>query len=791
MNLKRFIASVFALTAVLSACEQQEELGTARITVNPTELSFDQAEGSKTVELTATRDWDIASQPDWLALSVSSGPASTKPQTVSVTVDANPGFDREGDVVFSIDLRKVALKVVQKGSAGELKKGTGTLEDPYTVTGAIEYVKSLGTDVNSPSQVYVKGIISDIPKTDETYATSGTFGNATFYISDDGNAENQFYCYRILYLGNKKYTSAAGADIKKGDEVIIHGKVVNYKGNTPETVQNEAYLYSLNGKVGEKTPDQTEITSCSVAEFISKADPNTYYRLTGKVSSFKTGTTNAGKNYMQFDLTDDTASIVVYGFKDGEYDKWAAKIKDGGTAVITGTYEFYSAKSQHEVMNTTVESFTEGAPVQGVTGTVAQTIAAAEGAKVTINEAFVAGKSNYGFIVADESGAVYIYYKKGETIPSANIGDKVKVEATKSVYGGIPEFTEPTLTVISSGSGYTYPAPKDITAGAASYQSSVSEYIQLSGTLSISGNYVNIAIPGVDSSAIQGSLSAPLESLGVSSFDGKDVIVKGYFVGTSGSTTKYINILATEIGAGDPNAKHCSVDPKSISVKADATEASFDIKANAAWTAVSDNDAFKVEPASGEGDATVTVKFSANEGDAARVANIKVSCPDASFEATVVVTQAKPSSGEAVVVSVDFTAENPDLPQGSAAGLKDGTYKLGGYEFIIHAADKFYQAKSNEQFYLLFGKQGSYVQFPVIDGKALTKVEFLTGAGASENVIADIAKADGTRLNVNNDKLKKGTNYSWEVSGEPGVAYRFLVTNGYNAQFQNLTLTYE
>lgn len=791
MNLKRFIASVFALTAVLSACEQQEELGTARITVNPTELSFDQAEGSKTVELTATRDWDIASQPDWLALSVSSGPASTKPQTVSVTVDANPGFDREGDVVFSIDLRKVALKVVQKGSAGELKKGTGTLEDPYTVTGAIEYVKSLGTDVNSPSQVYVKGIISDIPKTDETYATSGTYGNATFYISDDGTTENQFYCYRILYLGNKKYTSAAGADIKKGDEVIIHGKVVNYKGNTPETVQNEAYLYSLNGKVGEKTPDQTEITSCSVAEFISKADPNTYYRLTGKVSSFKTGTTNAGKNYMQFDLTDDTASIVVYGFKDGEYDKWATKIKDGGTAVITGTYEFYSAKSQHEVMNTTVESFTEGAPVQGVTGTVAQTIAAAEGAKVTINEATVAGKSNYGFIVADESGAVYIYYKKGETIPSANIGDKVKVEATKSVYGGIPEFTEPTLTVISSGSGYTYPTPKDITAGAASYQSSVSEYIQLSGTLSISGNYVNIAIPGVDSSAIQGSLSAPLESLGVSSFDGKDVIVKGYFVGTSGSTTKYINILATEIGAGDPNAKHCSVDPKSISVKADATEASFDIEANAAWTAVSDNDAFKVEPASGEGDATVTVKFSANEGDAARVANIKVSCPDASFETTVVVTQAKPSSGEAVVVSVDFTAENPDLPQGSAAGLKDGTYKLGGYEFIIHAADKFYQAKSNEQFYLLFGKQGSYVQFPVIDGKALTKVEFLTGAGASENVIADIAKADGTRLNVNNDKLKKGTNYSWEVSGEPGVAYRFLVTNGYNAQFQTLTLTYE
>ena len=54
-----------------------------------------------------------------------------------------------------------------------------------------------------------------------------------------------------------------------------------------------------------------------------------------------------------------------------------------------------------------------------------------------------------------------------------------------------------------------------------------------------------------------------------------------------------------------------------------------------------------------------------------------------------------------------------------------------------------------------------------------------------------MAKADGTRLNVNNDKVLKGKEYDWDVPGEAGAAYRLLVTNAYNAQFQNLTLIYE
>lgn len=132
------------------------------------------------------------------------------------------------------------------GSSGTAT-GDGTLQNPYNPTAANNLASSLGwkttTEYETSDNVYVKGKISSIK---ETYTANATNGNATFYISEDGKEESdQFQCYRVLYLGNKKYTS--GTDIKKGDEVIIYGKVMNYMGNTPETVQNQAYLYSLNG----------------------------------------------------------------------------------------------------------------------------------------------------------------------------------------------------------------------------------------------------------------------------------------------------------------------------------------------------------------------------------------------------------------------------------------------------------------------------------------------------------------------------------------------------------------
>ena len=134
-------------------------------------------------------------------------------------------------------------------------EGTGTQEDPYNVAAARAAVKGLTWTSNDTYEktatVYVKGKISRIAD-NGTYGQSGTFGNASFYINDDGADGAELYCYRILYLGNKKYTS--GTDIKVGDDVVVCGELMNYRNNTPETVANSAYLYSLNGGGGDTPP---------------------------------------------------------------------------------------------------------------------------------------------------------------------------------------------------------------------------------------------------------------------------------------------------------------------------------------------------------------------------------------------------------------------------------------------------------------------------------------------------------------------------------------------------------
>lgn len=129
--------------------------------------------------------------------------------------------------------------------------GDGTKDHPYNSVAANKYTSSLASGAESDKDIYIKGKVVSVK---EQYGTQ--FGNATFYISDDGKADNQFYVFRALYFNNEKY--ASGATLNPGDEVVVCGKVTNYMGNTPETVQGKAYLVSLKNNGGGTTPDKPE-----------------------------------------------------------------------------------------------------------------------------------------------------------------------------------------------------------------------------------------------------------------------------------------------------------------------------------------------------------------------------------------------------------------------------------------------------------------------------------------------------------------------------------------------------
>lgn len=177
----------------------------------------------------------------------------------------------------------------------EVAEGNGTVDSPYNPLAVVQYIKSLEAGVNSSNYVYIKGIVSS------TKEISAQFGNASFYISADGTTTGtQFYVYRVKGLGNKNI--ASDDEVKVGDEVIICAKVVNYGGNTPETVQGEGYIYALNGKTeGGTTPSTGQATgdgskenpfnSVAANQMASKLDSgektDKQYYIKGKVVSVK------------------------------------------------------------------------------------------------------------------------------------------------------------------------------------------------------------------------------------------------------------------------------------------------------------------------------------------------------------------------------------------------------------------------------------------------------------------------------------------------------------------------
>lgn len=115
----------------------------------------------------------------------------------------------------------------------------GTAEDPYSVADAKAATLALGEGKTSSESYYTKGIISQIDE------VSTDHGNATYFISDDGTTTDQFEVFRGKYIGNISFTAAD--QIQVGDEVVVYGKLVYYKGSsasTPEIAQGN-YLTSL------------------------------------------------------------------------------------------------------------------------------------------------------------------------------------------------------------------------------------------------------------------------------------------------------------------------------------------------------------------------------------------------------------------------------------------------------------------------------------------------------------------------------------------------------------------
>ena len=311
MRTTKLLATLLVAALAIVACKQDEDYVLPAITLSTPTLDFSTGT-EQTIDLLATRDWQILGKPEWVQqIEPDHGPGTNSLQRIRLIVDPNEGYNREDQIVFTIGLAKSTLALTQPGAKGEIPVGTGTKDDPYTVKGVLRYIETLGADVESPQDVYIKGKISEI-----TEAFSAQYGNASFKIKDDGG--EVFTVYRALYLGNKKWT-ASDTQIKVDDEVVICGRVINFKGNTPETQQNKAYLYSLNGK-----------TEGSGGE-------------TSAVTYSKVNSITAGKKYVMVGVKDDKYYAATPLAADKTYGRLNGKETTVSNDKISGdmsSYEF-------------------------------------------------------------------------------------------------------------------------------------------------------------------------------------------------------------------------------------------------------------------------------------------------------------------------------------------------------------------------------------------------------------------------------------------------------------------
>lgn len=175
----------------------------------------------------------------------------------------------------------------------------------------------------------------------------------------------------------------------------------------------------------------------------------------------------------------------------------------------------------------------------------------ASGDMATIN-GVVTAKSTNGMIVTDNGGSIFAYYGNSFDYAAYNIGDQIVVNAEVGAYNKGLQLTGSTATVDVVGhEDYVYPAPKvytgaDLDAALARTDNEPAVYGQISGSVVVSGNNININVEGAET-AKGGAYYAPDEFKNLLT-DGAEVTMTGYFIAIAGG--RYCNFVVTNVTTG-------------------------------------------------------------------------------------------------------------------------------------------------------------------------------------------------------------------------------------------------
>lgn len=145
-------------------------------------------------------------------------------------------------------------------------------------------------------------------------------------------------------------------------------------------------------------------------------------------------------------------------------------------------------------------------------------------------------------------------------------------------------------------------------------------------------------------------------------------------------------------------------------------------------------------------------------------------------------------------LTIDLNTGSSNVFSLSTSSANDASTEItkssGGYSYKLKAADACYYYSSKA---LFIGKSGSYIKFPAVSGKKLTKVTIYNCAGASSKGTVSICPA-GSSTPVSGgtaSTISAGSYTTWTLSGtSANTSYQMYINNGYNVQVTRWILEY-
>lgn len=673
MKLKNLFLGSFALTAMLFAqsCDDKNDgpTGAPSIELSTQTLDFEKDGGPQTIKLTATRDWNVTNVPDWIAVDPKSGnPAENK--EVTITVLENTGMDRSQDIKFTIGFDGKTLTVNQKG--------TGSASE--VVVYHNDFDKELAVKGESGWKTYLDSFDGWKNETGSGISTvEYAFSGMSARTNSSGTSNSQFSDYQgsgknYLWFAKDNYFHVKNITLPEGktNYTISFGSERNQYQAADNTFVPEEFLVYVSND-GSKWVK------------LEYAFPNGLKNRRWDLAS-STFTVPSGTKSLHIYIKATLASAYLMDDLDLSVAASAGTAIDFSKGIDLGTGG----------------STGGGETPEPAGNTIAAVCAAAAGSAVDLKDVLVTGVTTQSYVITDETGSVLVFVKAD---PKVKVGDKVNVAGTTGEHNGLIQITAPTTTVVSSNNTVTYPAPLEFTEANLADTPKKVTYVSFTGNVKKNSQYYNIYIGSVTDK----DLSLSYYTGNMDEFVDCDIKVKGWYVG--GGT--HYQIVATEVEKVETTGPKFSVSTTALTAKAGDTSASFDVKGNVKWTVSSENAAYTVSPASGDGAGTVTVKFAANETEKDVTVKLTVSTTAdvATKSYTVTLTHKGKSTsvgGEEVMVSVDkaYLAANQN-------GKMD--------DVISYTNDSDYGTTAVTELRVYKGKN---LKITAVEGYTITKVEF-------------------------------------------------------------------